>query len=162
MAVEPGVLPSRHTPPGSRRGDDTVWSRAVPVGPRLHAQTTELETSPIDRPDGIIRQEPDLGAPWLAQVLVAQQLPQVPVFTGEERNLSGESFEGWREQFKMVATLGRWNARTKLVNLVSRLRGQAYSFYRSCTMTQRADYDIMVGELLFSCPTPSHTEWPIS
>ncbi len=108
-----------------------MWSQAVLVGPWLHAQTTELETSPIDRPDGIIRQEPELGAQRLTQVLVAQQLPQVPVFTGEERNLSGESFEGWREQFEMIATLGGWDARTQLVNLVSRLRGQAYSFYRS-------------------------------
>lgn len=33
----------------------------------------------------------------------------------------------------MVATICRWDDQAKLVNLVMRLRGQAYAFFRSCT-----------------------------
>ena len=41
----------------------------------------------------------------------------------------------------------RWDPQAKLVNLVTRLRGQAYSFYRSCTSLQHASYDALVAEL---------------
>ena len=48
----------------------------------------------------------------------------------------------------MVATLGGWDERSKLVNIVTRLRGQAYSFYRSCTMRQRSSYATVMEELV--------------
>ena len=35
----------------------------------------------------------------------------------------------------------------KLVNLSTRLRGSAYSFYRSCTTEQRNDYNLLVEQL---------------
>ena len=34
-----------------------------------------------------------------------------------------------------------------MVNLITRLRGQAYAFYRSCTVAQRRDYNILMPEL---------------
>ena len=40
----------------------------------------------------------------------------------------------------------RWDERAKLINLNTRLRGQAYSFYRSCTAQQRGDYGTLVAE----------------
>ncbi len=146
-APDPYVVPSKQTPPGSRCGDNTVpvWSQAV--APTSRARTAELEMSPVDLRDGTMRPDPDLGNTQPTQVLPAQQLPQVPTFNGEERTLSGETFEEWREQFEMVATLSGWDARTKLVNLATRLRGQAYAFYRSCTLARRADYDTLVEEL---------------
>ena len=36
---------------------------------------------------------------------------------------------------------------TKLVNLVTRLRGEAYSFYKSCTQQQRGSYTEMAAAL---------------
>lgn len=47
----------------------------------------------------------------------------------------------------MVAAICHWDDQAKLVNLVTRLRGQAYAFYRSCTAQQRASYQALVVEL---------------
>ncbi len=37
--------------------------------------------------------------------------------------------------------------RTKLVNLTTRLRGQVYAFFKSCTIQQRGDYTTLVAQL---------------
>ena len=51
-----------------------------------------------------------------------------------------ESFTDWKERFEMVvAEACYWDECTKLVNLVTRLCGQAYSFYRSCDGSQRSN-----------------------
>lgn len=42
-----------------------------------------------------------------------------------------ENFTDWKERFEMVAEAYHWDKRTKLVNLVTRLCGQAYSFFMS-------------------------------
>ena len=84
----------------------------------------------------------------LSQALLAQQLPSIPKFTGEERQQGGETIEDWKEQFEMVATLGGWDEQAKLVNLITRLRGQAYAFYRSCTLQQRSSYATTMKELV--------------
>lgn len=47
----------------------------------------------------------------------------------------------------MIAELCRWSAAAKLVHLTTRLRGQAFAFYRSCPSEQRSDYDQLVAEL---------------
>ena len=47
----------------------------------------------------------------------------------------------------MVATLGGWDDRAKLVNLTARLKGQAFGFYRSCTLQQRTNYETLTKEL---------------
>ena len=44
----------------------------------------------------------------------------------------------------MVAEAYHWHKRTKLVNLVTRLCSQAYSFYRSCDGNQRSCYEKLV------------------
>ena len=51
-----------------------------------------------------------------------------------------ENFTDWKERFEMVAEAYHWDERTKFVNLVTRLCGQAYSFYRSCDGSQRSCY----------------------
>ena len=47
----------------------------------------------------------------------------------------------------MVAEVYHWDKCTKLVNLVTRLCGQAYSFYRSCNGGQRSCYEKLVEQL---------------
>ena len=49
--------------------------------------------------------------------------------------------EAWREQFKMVASVSHWDPQTKLENLTTRLKGQAYMFYRPCA-PQTSSYDL--------------------
>ncbi len=83
------------------------------------------------------------AAAWLA----AQHLPPLPKFSGESQGMDGETFQDWRDQFELVASVCTWNPQMKLANLVTRLRGQAYSFYRSITPTQRSTYEALVGEL---------------
>ena len=46
-----------------------------------------------------------------------------------------------------MAQLAGWNGHAKLVNLTTRLRGSAYSFYRSCTTEQRNDYGLLIQQL---------------
>ena len=79
--------------------------------------------SPVPQQD----QSADATTDQLSQALLPQQLPTIPKFTWEERQQGGETIEDWKEQFEMVATIGGLDERSKLVNLVTRLRGQAYS-----------------------------------
>ena len=46
-----------------------------------------------------------------------------------------------------MAQLGRWSSHAKLVNLSTRLRGSAYSFYRCCTTEQQNDYNLLAEQL---------------
>lgn len=41
----------------------------------------------------------------------------------------GKPFEGWKEQFEMVAALAGWDEQTNLVQLTTQVKDQAYSFY---------------------------------
>ena len=70
-------------------------------------------------------------------------LPEISRFDGDDLSDRG-AFQDWIEQFESVASLGRWDDHYKLVNLTARLRGAAYSFYRSCTPAQRSDYRLLV------------------
>lgn len=74
------------------------------------------------------------------------QLPQIPRYSGEEAT-DEEAFLDWHEQFESVALLGGWTDHGKLVNLTTRLRGAAYSFYRSCPTDKRSSYPLLVAEL---------------
>lgn len=40
-----------------------------------------------------------------------------------------------------------WDEQMKLVNLTTRLKGQAYTFYKSCSEQQRENYTALVGKL---------------
>lgn len=48
---------------------------------------------------------------------------------------------GWKDQFELVA---RWDSQ---MELATRLRGQAYAFFRSCSPATKASYDALVAEL---------------
>ena len=69
----------------------------------------------------------------LSMALLAQQLPNLPNFNGENVQNDGESFSEWIEHLEMVAGVCNWNEQTKLVNVATRLRGPAFRFYSSCT-----------------------------
>ncbi len=73
--------------------------------------------------------------------LLAQQIPPLPKFNGDAQIGSEEErFDEWLERLEMVASVCGWNEQTKLFNLITRLRGSAYSFYTSCNPQQRASY----------------------
>ncbi len=69
--------------------------------------------------------EPHPYPPALATALLAQQLPPLSKFSGEDVSEGGETFQEWIEQLEVVAPVAHWDARTTLVNLTTRLRGQA-------------------------------------
>ena len=79
--------------------------------------------------------------------LLAHQLPPLSKYAGETREEDGETFEDWLEQFELIADLCQWDQSSRLVNLVTRLRGQAYAYYRSVTPQQRTDYGSLVEGL---------------
>ena len=60
------------------------------------------------------------------------QLPPISKFKGEDPDQRGGNFEEWIEQFELIAEAYGWDSRAKLVNLKTRLQGQAYTFYRTC------------------------------
>ena len=84
--------------------------------------------------------------PLLSSASLLSQLPQIPRFHGEEQQ-DGESFQDWLEQFEAISELGRWDSHCKLVNLTTRLKGTAYSFYRSLALEKRSSYSLLVAEL---------------
>ena len=75
---------------------------------------------------------------------MAQQLPPLPKFNGGSND---ETFQEWIAQFKLVAEVCKWNAQAKLIHLTTRLRGEAFAFYWSCSKSQKADYNQLVKEL---------------
>ena len=79
--------------------------------------------------------------------LLGQQLPPISKFSGEDLDSDGETFLEWEEQFELVAGMCGWNDQAKLVNLTTRLRGQAYAFYRTCTPKQRSQYQELKSKL---------------
>ena len=52
---------------------------------------------------------------------------------------------------EMMADICGWDKKTKLVYLTTRLKGQALSF-QSCTLAQKADYNLLVKEMLVCIP----------
>ena len=58
-----------------------------------------------------------------------------------------ETIVEWLEQLEFVASACRWDESAKLVNLVTRFKGQAFAFYRSCDTQKRNQYSTLVGEL---------------
>ena len=71
----------------------------------------------------------------LKYVLLAQNLPPLPKFSGElsDGGCGMDIFQDWLEQFELIADVLGWSLQAKLVNLITRLQGQAYSSFRSCT-----------------------------
>ena len=79
----------------------------------------------------------------LSTALLAQQLPPLPHFHGGDSS-SEKSFQEWIGQFELVAEICRWSKQAKLT---TRLRGEAFSFFRSCSKHQKSHYDLLVAEL---------------
>ena len=46
-----------------------------------------------------------------------------------------------------MAKVCKWSKRAKLIHLTTRLRGEAFMFYKSCSAQQKGDYDLLVAEL---------------
>ena len=83
----------------------------------------------------------------ISSVLLAQQLPLLSKFSGERNNGDMDTFQEWIEQFEMIASICGWSAQARLVNLVTRLRGQAYAFFHSCSTQNKTSYALLVAEL---------------
>ena len=91
---------------------------------------------------------PQLQAhPFPCNIFESMAIPPLGKFSGENESEAGELFMDWIEQFELVASVCYWDDRAKLVNLTTRLRGQAFAFYRSCSTQQRNNYTILVSEL---------------
>ena len=126
-------------------GSATASPRPPPKSVRFTSVDQPEQASPRgDEPE-------QTGIPYqsaLSTALLAQQLPPIGKFSGESSLADGETFEAWHEQFEMVASVSHWDPQTKLVNLTTQLKGQAYTFYRSCAPHQRSSYDLLVAELM--------------
>ena len=85
--------------------------------------------------------------PTAAPALVAQHLPPLSKFSEGQGDSEVETFDEWLEQLEMVAAACQWNEQAKLVNLTTRLKGQAYAFLRTCTPSQKASYPLLVERL---------------
>ena len=81
----------------------------------------------------------------MGSLLLAQQMPPIAKFSGED--LENEAFDDWLTQFEMIAGLFKWEGLAKLVHLATCLRGPAFAFYKSCSVAQRSDYQLLVGEV---------------
>ena len=84
-----------------------------------------------------------IGGPSLP-IIHPSQAPPIEKYGGNSDN---ETFEEWHEQFELVSTACGWSDRLKLANLSTRLHGQAYAFYRTCTSQQRSSYSELVAAL---------------
>jgi len=68
-----------------------------------------------------------LNVDELISVLLAQQLPPLPKYSGESDDKESVigTFHEWLEQFKMIIDVCNRSPRSKLVNLTTRLCNQA-------------------------------------
>ncbi len=63
---------------------------------------------------GAREREPTATHAALSSALLAQQLPLLSKFSGEELSEPGETFKDWIEQLETVASICLWDDRTKL------------------------------------------------
>ena len=135
------------TPPRVRVSVSVQTDRGSP------SATTEVQSQrEDDTAMGSSESTPNVGeepaTSMLTSALLAHQLPPLSKFTGEGVHGSeGDTFGDWLEQFELCAGVCQWDARAKLLNLVTRLKGAAYSFYKSCSVQHRSDYGELVKEL---------------
>ena len=137
-------------------GETSVIQPQVELSSQLQSNSTSLlaqdtvsvqestDTRPASVPSG--EQPSTFATSSLEAMLLAQQVPPINKFSGERAG-DQETFEEWLDQFELIATACQWTEQAKLVNLATRLKGQAYSFYRACTPTQRAKYSSLVKAL---------------
>ena len=83
----------------------------------------------------------------LSMTMLAQHLPSLPNFAGDDTDGDGETIEEWLERLELVANACCWNDQTKLVNVATRLRGSASRFYRICSPQQPSTYVALTAAL---------------
>ena len=83
----------------------------------------------------------------LTSALLTQQLQLIGKFTGENDGGHEETFMDWIEQLELVAEAFGLDDQTQYINVVTRLRGQALTFYRSCDKKKMKTYTQLVDAL---------------
>ena len=68
-----------------------------------------------------------------------QQIPDLPRFDGSKLG-EAETIEDWLDQLEIVAIAFRWEEDARLAHLVSRLKGPALAYYRSCSTETKRSY----------------------
>ena len=129
------------TPQEDTLGQTPAHDRTAAASPPTNRTSASADTlsSQISTPASTIpraAQEPADCSMSASSPLLAQQVPPIAKFSGEDCTGEGQDFAEWFEQFELVASACNWNEQAKLVNLATRLKGQAYSFYRACTPDQ--------------------------
>ena len=123
--------------------------RSVSSSPISHVSgEIQISDQPLVRStssDTINRNPSAVHVDQITSALLAQHLPPLPKFSGESDD-GTDTFQEWLERFEMIANICNWSLQAKLVNLVTRLHGQAYSFFRSCTIEQRTNYSQLIVE----------------
>ena len=115
---------------------------------QLHKKAADCQQSlPVDITYGFANNILPVCGELISSVLLAQQLPPLSKFSGERNDGDMDTFQEWIEQFEMIVSVCGWSAQAKLVNLVTRLRGQAYAFFWSCSTQNKTSYALLVAEL---------------
>ena len=83
----------------------------------------------------------------LSMAPLAQQLPSLPNFSGDQSDGDGEGTNDWLERLKLVAGACGWDDQAKLVSVATCFRGSASCFYRCCTPQQRSSYQGIASAL---------------
>lgn len=112
------------------------------------SQPTDIQEETVTLPTGPGCGEAVVPVPTLAaaplntlsMALLAQQLPSLPNFSGDQADGDGDTIDDWLERLELVAGICGWDDQAKLVNVATRLRGSASRFYRSCPPQQRSSY----------------------
>ena len=130
----------------------SVPSTVIPtVTPSVRTSTTvPLSMTTIQPPNGPSGEQLDSQQKCeLTTALgsLTQQLPSLPMFSGDDPARDSGTFQEWMEQFDMVAELALWSDGIKLRQLVLRLRGSARTYYRTLSEEQKRNYLTLVQEL---------------
>lgn len=79
------------------------------------------------------------GSPEAGRVAVRDQsVPTIPKYSGVDVGEEDETIEDWMDQFQLIADVFEWDNKTRLMHLVTHLKGSALAFYRSCSPAQRS------------------------
>ena len=153
------------TPPVGSMGNDPIptpvlstplsvsVSSVQSANSSLPAFSDPLTTPPVPTPlsftsPGATMPSAQAGTSMVSTAWLGQQLPPLNAFAGDDYNDSNaETFEEWMERFDLVAAVGRWDEPAKLANLVTRLKGSAFAFFRSCRGETRGQYSALVDAL---------------
>ena len=97
------------------RGEPSCSPRTESPGQQARKTRVTFQDTSSERCDAEREAEKrtqEVRAGDLSQVLLAQQLPPLPKYTGVEQS-KGETFQDWLEQFELVASL--WTRRPSLL-----------------------------------------------